>query len=124
MCIRDRGEGRRVHADRAPLVALAVEHGHRTGGLVDVLRMEGERLGDAQAAAVEDGDQRAVADPGRRPARAGAQQAADLLGGEELGREAPALVGRRSPEPGLEDRGYFDSLTVVRGLDLPCFDVT
>ena len=65
-----------------------------------------------------------VADAGRRAARAGAKQRADLLGGEQLGGEAPALVGRRSPEPGLEDRGYFDSLTVVRGLDLPCFDVT
>ena len=31
-------EGRGVHADRAALVALAVEHGDRAGGLLDVLR--------------------------------------------------------------------------------------
>jgi hypothetical protein len=86
--------------------------------------MEGDGLGDAEAAAVEDGDQRAVADAGRRPARAGAQQGADLLRGEQLGREAPALVGRRRPLRGLDGCGYFDSLTVVRGLALPCFDVT
>jgi len=37
-------EGGRVHADRAALVALAVEHGDGAGGLVDVLGVERERL--------------------------------------------------------------------------------
>jgi hypothetical protein len=45
-------------------------HPRRSAGwLVKVvLGREGERLGEAEAAAVEDGDQRAVADPGRRAA--------------------------------------------------------
>jgi len=90
----EQGEGGRVHADRPAAVSLAVED--REGALrrVDVLGEEGEGLRDAQAAAVEGGDQRPVSDAGRCPRRARAQQGADLLAREELGGEAAALVGR------------------------------
>jgi len=83
---------------RPATVSLAVEDRERALGRVDVLREEGERLRDAQAAAVEDGDQRAIADTGRRPRRAGAQECTYFLAREQLGREAPALVGGRTTD--------------------------
>ena len=89
----EQGEGRGVHPDRAPPVALAVEDREGALGDVDVLREEGEGFGDAQAAAVEDGDEGTVANAGRRPRGAGPQEGSDLVGGEELGGEAAVLIG-------------------------------
>jgi hypothetical protein len=45
-------------SSRAVSIALAVQHRHRAGVDVDVLRVESEGLGEPQAAPVEQGDQR------------------------------------------------------------------
>jgi hypothetical protein len=54
---------------------------------------------EVQAAAVEHRDQRVVSDAGRRPGRVGADERADLLGRQQLGREAfaPCLLAPEDP---------------------------
>lgn len=82
----DHREPARVHADRPAAVAFAVEDADGSSHGVEILRVERERLGDAQAGAVEDGQQRAVPDAG--PARrARLEEASDLVGAQDLGRE-------------------------------------
>ncbi len=84
---------------------------------VEVLGVEAEGFADAEAAPVEDGEEGPVADPGGGPGGAGPEdEGLDLGGGEDLGREGPALpgsvaascfgmVGPRPPGPVTPDRG-------------------
>src|SRR5262249_32924166 len=82
----------RVGGERgcARLVPLAVEHAERTAGGVQVLRVERERLRDAEAAPEQHGQQGAVADAGRRAPRAGGAQRLNVGEGQGLGGESAA----------------------------------
>src|SRR5262249_7181943 len=72
---------------RASLVALPAEHSERAAAGVNVLRGERQRLGDAEPGAEERGQERAVADAGRRAPRAGRAESFHLGEGERLGRK-------------------------------------
>ena len=78
-------------------IALAVTHGERAGLGIEVAALEGEGLGDAQTAAVEDGEERTVANAGGRCRRRRAEQGAGLLPSEHLRGQFPARIGRGLP---------------------------
>ena len=68
--------------------------------VIEGLRGQGERLPDSEAAPVEDGDQCAVPDAGGGLGRARAQQATDLLFGQDLrGVAAGRRGGGRRRDP-------------------------
>jgi hypothetical protein len=82
----DEGEGTGVEADRASAVALAVQDAHSAVFAVHVLRMERQRLGDAQTASVEHSQERGVANSCWCAARTGPKQGAGFIGGQGLRR--------------------------------------
>ncbi len=81
----EEGERARVETYGPRAVPLAMENPDRTSRSVEVFGGQGKRLPDPEAAAVEGGNHGAVPDPCRCLRRARAQQAADLVLGEDLG---------------------------------------
>ena len=61
----DQGDGGGIHADGAVAIALAVAHRQGARSSMQIALLEGERLGDAKAAPVEDSQERMVANAGR-----------------------------------------------------------
>ncbi len=96
----DRCKGAGVDPSDAGLVSLPVEDTECAGLAVDILGLQGERLGVPQTGSVEDRDEGSVADPGRGTVGAGSKQLGNLGGGQDLGRVGHALVG------GLEGGGH------------------
>ena len=54
-----------IHADGTVAIALAVANSQCARSSMQIASLEGERLGDTQAAPVEDGGERTVANAGR-----------------------------------------------------------
>ena len=95
--------GRPVDTHDAPLRALAVQHRHGADLEVDVLHAQRQGLGRTEPHAPEQHDQRPGANP-RPSLRERLEQRRDLSWGQDLGRVALALVGRRPPSPVLRER--------------------